>query len=340
MIPKKRVFLVDFDNTLFDTEKLKQEIENRLVKQFWQTYEDVIKTDGYNNVPKIAETFNKKVIEDIFYKANFKKCLLPNSLATLKNLQKLGDVKIYSLGHLNYQAIKIKGSGVTKLVGQKNVIIEENKNLEIFHEFLKNYSQIIFIDDRSEYLEKAKEIDPKIITVWLRYGKYKDVSPKNPEAINFEIYSISEIVLFNKNITNSQIDQLIKFTKADSEVQKFTHDLERFANHESYKNWIKNKKYIYTLTDNKNNLLGIIWFSKKQIPQAPDYPYTFAIRVYPPARGKGFAKSFMKMALKDFDKKKIWLATTNPKAIKIYKDLGFKEIGKHEEEILMVFENR
>ncbi len=373
MSPKKRIFLVDFDNTLLNTDKLKEQIDSEFSKQFgkflsvsefWKEYEKVIKSDGFNNVPKLAKNIAKKInlkkvedIENLFYKANFTKCIIPDSMQMLNNLKKVGKVVIYSLGHPIYQAIKIRGSGIEKIVNRKNVIIVQNKKTGLqvlINKLNSSYSGVTIIDDRAEVLEQAKKIDSKIITVWFRYGKYKNTLPKNSDSINFETNIIADINTYlksfvnnieslsiAKNITNNQVNQLIKFTKIDNEIQKYTHDKERFKNQKTYAAWLKNKKVIYSLIDRENNLLGIIWFSKKKTPEAKGCDFTFAIRIYPPARGLGFSRKFIKIVLADFKHKNLWLSTlkNNKKAIKIYQSMGFKEIASKENEVLMILQN-
>ena len=143
-------------------------------------------------------------------------------------------------------------------------------------------------------------------------------------------------MIVKRGISGLQVDQLIKFTGKDELIEKFTHDSHRFKNPSNYKKWQKGKT-IYTLIDKKGNLLGVIWFGKKKNPQVPDYPYTFAIRVYPPTRGKGHALKFMKEAFKNFKPNGVWLTThiENIPAIKLYKKFGFKELACKADELTM-----
>ena len=140
-----------------------------------------------------------------------------------------------------------------------------------------------------------------------------------------------------KGISEGQIRQLVKITKSDSSAKKYTHDPERFKNLTTFRKWQRGKT-IYTLGDKKGNLLGIVWFSRKKNPLAPNYPFTFAIRVYPPLRGKGYALKFMKEAFTDFKPKSVWLTThiENLPAINLYKKFGFKELNKELNELVMI----
>ncbi len=387
---QKRVFIFDVDNTLVNTEGLKQSIEQDFLEKFgrtqkkpifWEIYNQVNKTSGIAEIAEIAALLadklnikNRKDIENIFYHASFKKYLFRKAVAIIRKLKETGKVIIYSSGDPDYQAVKIKKIGIEKAVGKENVIIVKNKKKEL--EKLinrlkeKGYTEIIIVDDKIEILQRAFEIDPQIVSVWIKYGKYKEIHPKGNSPINFEVNSIEEAydylqssisVIFSKdqsikftirrNISGSQIKQLIKYTHKDNQIKKYTHDLGRFKDEKTYRQWIKTGKILYTLIDKNNNLSGLIWFYQKDLPQISyaenfqikNYPLTFAIRIYSSARGKGLAKKFIKTAFTDFIKsakyrnfknKGIWLQTSadNIIARKLYKDIGFEEITTPDKE--------
>lgn len=131
-----------------------------------------------------------------------------------------------------------------------------------------------------------------------------------------------------KGIIKKQVRQLLSYSQTDPEILKFTGDKKRFSSLSKFNKWSKNRT-IYTLTDKQNNLLGIIWFGKKN-------GITFAIRTYPPARGKGYSAKFLTKVMKDFLKSedyknmgggKIWLEThsNNFPAISLYTKTGWHE---------------
>lgn len=153
--------------------------------------------------------------------------------------------------------------------------------------------------------------------------------------------------VFKTGISKNQGKQLLEFSRTDEAVRKFTHDTERFKNERSLELW-KRKSYIYTLEGNFEELLGIAWFKTGKMSDLPDYPFTFAIRIYPPARGKGFAKKFMRKSFKSFmgeevfkksKNKKFWLKTNrkNITAINLYLSFGFKKQKVEVDEIIMTY---
>lgn len=162
---------------------------------------------------------------------------------------------------------------------------------------------------------------------------------------------------FKKGITDSQIDQLIQYAQTDEGVKNFTSDPKRFANKESFNAWKKPDAQFYTLVDEDNTLMGIIWFEGMELPEFKlpknievsaidpnDYDTTFAIRLYGRARGQGLSTPFTQKALDDFKlnfpEADIWLATSadNLPAISSYKKSGFIELGmrKDGQKLLMI----
>ncbi len=299
---------------------------------------------------------NSKNLENLFYKPNFKKYLYPQTLITIKKLKNLGDVKIFSLGDRFYQSLKIKNSGIEEAVGRKNVIVVQDKKIglrEVLSKLFKKYGYITIVDDRSDVLESAFQINPEITTIWIKHGEYEDITPIRKDSITYSAHSLSEASTFlesfvetiKQNKLDGQIsvireiyetypDQLIKYSEEDKIVDKFTHDRERFKNKKLFDNWRKHGKTIYVLTSSNQKLLGIVWFAKEKFEK---YEYTFAIRMYSYARGKGLSYQFMKICFKNFNKHGFWLTTvkSNKAAIATYKKFGFRQRGTKNGKILM-----
>ncbi len=166
-----------------------------------------------------------------------------------------------------------------------------------------------------------------------------------------------ETFFFKKGITDGQIDQLIQYAQTDEGVKQFTSDPKRFASRDSFNNWRKPNAVFYTLVDEDNHLMGIIWLEELELPEFEipknieinaidpnDYHTTFAIRLYDKARGQGLSSPFTKVALEDYKlhhpDEDIWLATSpdNTAAINSYKKSGFVELGLRQDgqKLLMV----
>jgi len=146
--------------------------------------------------------------------------------------------------------------------------------------------------------------------------------------------------VFKHGITDSQIDELIYFANNDPQIIAYTSDKTRFANRQAFDSWIiRRNPSIYTLSNNKDNLCGLIWLEKDN--KIPGFDYTFAIRLYADARGKGLSYDFMKQAFDDLKPAKVWLecSADNLPAASLYKKFGFVQISEPDSnnKILMTF---
>jgi len=155
---------------------------------------------------------------------------------------------------------------------------------------------------------------------------------------------LNKDVFIQQGIIDCQINQLIEYSHTDPDVQKFTSDPTRFKDRDSFNQWLSSGRIIYTLFDKNNNLLGIIWFGQKEPPVPMDANFTFAIRIFGPARGQGLSQIFMKTAFIDLLKNQIkskitgfWLETSvdNFSAIHVYEKFGFKKIDQKGNKIAM-----
>lgn len=332
----KTVFLVDLDNTLFDTEKIR---------------------------PLIDKVPDKEL------KKYFKKCLFPNALDILRKLKALGKVVIFSgvqeLGY-KYQKSKIKETGIEQIAGKNNLVIVHDKHSHIKTQIQKlkknNFSEIFILDDRVTILEEAHRIDPNIKGILMAYGKYKNTPITNQNAISYKGNSLKEAYDFlsslvdfldhlsiRQGLTPKQKGQLLHQTKIDQEVHKFTSDSVRFKSRTAINKWFSQEKTVYSLVDWEDNLMGLVWFHQSPLPKADyikkpgsGYNSTFAIRMYQPVRGKGLAKQFMEKTFSHFGKKNIWLSVSddNVPGKKLYEKFGFKQVSNpdHRNKILMILD--
>lgn len=154
------------------------------------------------------------------------------------------------------------------------------------------------------------------------------------------------IIEFKKGLSSKQIDQLIDYSLTDDAVAKFTSDRERFKDREAFAKWKEKGREIFTLTNENDDLLGIIWLGIKKLPErnylekvdSEKYQSSFAIRIYGEARGKGLSLDFMKDCLKMDG---VWLEVSddNLAAKSLYGKFGFRQVSEVDEnnKIIMIY---
>jgi len=152
-------------------------------------------------------------------------------------------------------------------------------------------------------------------------------------------------VQVKKGISFINIKKVIYYSSHDPLIEKFTSDKERYKNLKVFKKGLSKREY-YSLLDDNNDLAGIIWFTKKSIPDIYKkykldkniYGFTVALRIYQSFRGKGLSNPFLneaimrfkKSALNKGNKYKLWLLTgkDNLPAQKTYIKSGFIKASK------------
>lgn len=157
----------------------------------------------------------------------------------------------------------------------------------------------------------------------------------------------------NSGLTNHQIQQLIQYSNTDQAIKKYSSDQDRFKNRAAYNHWFAQGKSIYSMQNEQNKLLGLVWFGSSSLPRIKlkatyshlptgHYQLTFALRVYDQARGRGLAKKLTAMSLtiylnseiyRQMEPNGIWLETFkhNLAAVKTYSPF-FKQISLPDKE--------
>lgn len=125
-------------------------------------------------------------------------------------------------------------------------------------------------------------------------------------------------------------------------IQQYTPNdqARRFASEQSAHEWYAaHERAVYTLGEQAVD--GIIWFGQARSDIA-DGDYTFAIRMYEGAQGKGLARGFMQGAHQDFREQldydgAIWLETDtdNAAARALYAKSGYQEVRTVDERVVM-----
>ncbi len=348
------IFLVDLDDTLIDSSKIKSFIENNFgSNHIWKIYNEVKKefdfVDYDQIISRLAQNLNlsESEVRKKIFQIPFDKCLHESAVELVRYLQTFAKVYIFSSGHFDFQYTKIKSSGLEKVIGKENIFIFQDKEKEIAN-FIKNikaqdYTKISMIDNSLNILESAFKIDKQIKYYWVRQGNslqdiYQYIYDNNT-IIKIKTIDGQEFIL-KLGLTQNQSRQLITYSLQDKLVAEFTSDLERFKNIQSFYTWLEKGKCIYSLVDTRDNLYGIVWFSAKDMHK---YKITVALRLYDKARGKGLAVKFLKTAIKYFNYSfGIWSIVNkeNVASIKTHLAVGFRPVTKQDNQgkIVLVYE--
>lgn len=131
---------IDFDRVLFDTEKFKQHLEEK-IPGFDQSYKDA-RENGLYNPEKHAEILGVEV-EKIFEEIENAKNFLYDDIEELENLEH--ELIIVSRGDKEFQGLKIQESGVMEHLDDFKVVEDENKQVRGIE---------ALVDDREDELEK------------------------------------------------------------------------------------------------------------------------------------------------------------------------------------------
>jgi NDP-sugar pyrophosphorylase family protein len=189
------VFIIDLDNTLLDTDAVKEYVNKKLVpkmipsnllKIFWDEYEATRNRMGFVSISDFSDSFANRVkdpsfsekVRKLFYTIPFEKFVYNGVYGLIEFLEPRGEIVIFSEGDLVYQPMKIKSLSFSKNIDDMFVFENRSKNVEKLIEIYKNRRKIL-IDDKITRLETFKGIAPDAITIHVKQGIYKNLLPKS-----------------------------------------------------------------------------------------------------------------------------------------------------------------
>jgi len=211
------VFLLDVDNTLLNNDRLKEEIDARVLRclssngaaLFWNTYESVRQEQDHVDYPltiqRVSELLDDPTISRELHSAlfdfPFKDYVYAGSLDTIRYLDSFGTPVILSDGDAVYQPHKIKESGLAEAVGHRVMVVahKERELPKVFAAFPAPH--YCAIDDKPTILAALEQDCPsEFTTVFVLQGKYarqKDVTPRPDITVS----SIADV----RSLTRSQL---------------------------------------------------------------------------------------------------------------------------------------
>lgn len=207
------VILFDIDYTLFDVGKYRSLVFERFqellpeVKGISEiakkTYEE-IRESGWFEIDRFTKQFlenittqiNGKILADVWRDSELlKESLYPEAEMVLRKLDSMNFILgIFSSGTVEFQKSKI--DTISHFFKTEHVHIHGLKD-EKFPEIITKYKgyRLILIDDYIPVLEKAKQTDKGMTTIWMKRGKLSQkVAPSDLYPPDFIVEDLEAIL--------------------------------------------------------------------------------------------------------------------------------------------------
>ncbi len=210
---KQKIILFDIDYTLFDVAKFRKKIFKSIIgfvgknkiDKIDKILEDIYYTSrervGYFKMDGFLEDVSRKfkinvALTNILKDEIFSDNLYGETKEVLEYIAKDPSIKIgiFSGGEFGFQLKKIQE--VSNFFHKEHVNIIKQKHLNI-SEIIKKYKsfRIYLVDDVFDILYNAKKIDKKLISIWIKRGRFaKSAKPIGEFKPDFEIRNLKEII--------------------------------------------------------------------------------------------------------------------------------------------------
>jgi FMN phosphatase YigB (HAD superfamily) len=205
------VFLFDVDNTLFDNDRFRQDLRERLEAahgvrasaRYWQIMDELWDQLGYMDYLGALERLRVEDPHDlaIFRTANwlmdypFADRLYPHALDAVNHVRQWGLPVILSDGDAILQPRKIMRSGLWRAFDD-NVLIYVHKEKEL-EDVARRYpaAHYALIDDKVRILAAVKRAwGDRVTTIFPRQGHYaREEPPRDPASVDRTIAAIGDL---------------------------------------------------------------------------------------------------------------------------------------------------
>jgi len=182
---KDKILLLDIDHTILDLNRTRKFLIHKLKKLFKEDIPSIEKTTDFiiNKVTKENKIFNpymfinelagkcsikkNKIKNIVWTKERFKKSLYKDVKPFIKRIKGYLDIYIFSQGYIKYQKQKL--AGLEGLINKKNILIFEDKKINIKRILNKfKNKKIYLIDDSPVIINFAKKVNNKIIAILMK----------------------------------------------------------------------------------------------------------------------------------------------------------------------------
>lgn len=192
------VFLVDFDNTLFDHDAFKEELGSWLSSQgdvcagpgpFWDLYEGIRSDTGIVDIPLTVERYAAghaapgfdETFRRFVWEFPYGRLIYPGALAALESLAALGTAAIICDGSARHQVHKAQVSGVAERVGQRiHVFDHKERHIEAIVETYPAHRYVVIDDKPRIHAAFKRSLGERVLTVLAEQGHYATASGQAP----------------------------------------------------------------------------------------------------------------------------------------------------------------
>lgn len=183
------VFLIDVDNTLLDNDRVQDDFQYRIEREFgveardryWKIQERLFVELGYRDYLGALQCYRAEYPEDLrvlsmsslFVDYPFGDRLYPRALDVLERLRSWGRTVVLTDGDAVFQPRKVERSGIYEAV-EGNVLIYVHKE-EALDDVERRYParHYVLVDDKLRILSAVKEVwGDRVTTVFPRQGQF------------------------------------------------------------------------------------------------------------------------------------------------------------------------
>ena len=164
-------YILDFDRTIFDTDRLYKELEST----------------GNRDLAGTIESLDKLNVPDLIFADAIKFISMHNKLDIVVVTSCLGKTAVWDK---SYQEEKIKRSGIRDLVGVVDVVVGEKPKAVLKH---IQTDRCVFVDDMEKHLLSVKKAIPEIICVQI--SRTKNLDEKTSEFVQISTLAELDVII-------------------------------------------------------------------------------------------------------------------------------------------------
>ncbi len=205
-------FLIDVDNTLIDTDRVKADLKAQIAQlvgaerdaALWSVYEEVRQERDYVDFPLTLARFRSAFPQDLHFSQlaalvlcyPYDACLYPQALDAVLHLKTIGAVALLSDGDPVFQPAKIARAGLAQAVdGNVLVYTHKEEHLDEVQQRLPA-ARYVLVDDKPRVLAAAKaRLGTRLLTLHVCQGKYAHAAEHQAYSpADLEVGAIADVL--------------------------------------------------------------------------------------------------------------------------------------------------